>query len=170
LRNAQGPALAAAAKDAQHAIPQVGKIGGARLEILVGCRIVLGDLLIDDAREGNIRRHAVVDCGEHRIEKFPVLEQRHLEFENLCGLAARGGGNFGDLPAGSVNRPSKRFRLLERRSRGALATRAGIDAHELPMGKTDRGGSAAVGQPCRVLLHVSAPFPGSRRQPDRPAP
>jgi hypothetical protein len=77
-----------------------------------------------------------------------------LKFEDLRSLSTCGAGQRCYLPPGGDERGAKGASLVLRRADRSGAICRGVDAHELPMGKTDRGRSTPVCQFGDVRSHV----------------
>lgn len=112
-RNLQRLALASP-QNVDHAVAEVHKVRGARLQIFVRRRIVIRDLRVEGRTPSDVSRIPISDRRENRLDEILVLQERDLEFENLRGLAAGDPGQIRDLPACRVNRStSKRFGRVE---------------------------------------------------------
>ena len=84
---------------------QVAQVGGPVAKIRGGGRLVIRDLARKVMGPGPIRRQARVDFRPDRTEKLPVLEEAHLEPDDVPGEPPRLVGER----AQSLDRSSDRF-------------------------------------------------------------
>ncbi len=87
--------LGPAGQAVEHALAQIGDVGGAAAEIGILRRGEIGHLRIERRAPGGIRRHAGGDGGEDGIGEGGILQQGQLEFQD-AGLVLV--GRRGDQP------------------------------------------------------------------------
>ena len=161
----------AAGQMRQHPVADIGEVGGTGPEIVVLRRLVAIDLGLERRSPGAVGRNARLDRVKGALGQCLVLEHRHLEGEDLGGLAlaARhqrrhrfGGGRDsrrGGLPPPAPGSP------LAWREAAAIPTimTTGPMARPGEAARPDRRISLIV---CPTPRRIFArPAPGSRRAP-----
>ena len=101
-----------AAQMREHAVADIGQIGGTGAEIFVFRGAIAGDLGVERRAPGvvggNPRRDGVVG----RLRQRVVFQHRDLEFQNVGRLALNRRDQFGDLRRRRLDRRLQRGRLL----------------------------------------------------------
>ncbi len=146
----------------EHPVADIGEVGGAGAEIVVGGRLVVGDLDGDGVRPGGDGVDAFGDRGEGGGGEGVILQHRDLEIEDVGGFAFELFGQRRDRRDRSGDRGFE-VGAFAGRVAGRLAPRRArtIEPHDRPGGDPGCGDATA---PFNCRPHRLPP----RRSPARP--
>ena len=146
----------------EHPVADIGEVGGAGAEIVVGGRLIVGDLDGDGVRPGGDGVDAFGDRGEGGRGQRVILQHRDLEIEDVGGFAFELFGQRRDRRDRSGDRGFE-VGAFAGRVAGRLAPRRArtIEPHDRPGGDPGCGDATA---PFNCRPHRLPP----RRSPARP--